>query len=130
MLEPAGERRSSHRFERLYRVTADELLLPRRPEDPRTRALGHKAIDAILRLAGRELKAALDDPGAADDGPRRTLYGRRHQARLPARALRELNRHLAAIEEVFAAATRRRPRAERTVAVTVVMSPVPAGRRD
>lgn len=126
LLELSGERRAAHRFEALYRLTADEFEIPRKAKGPKARALTHKAIDAVLRLAGRELKSALEDDDAEDEGAARTLYGRRLRARLNKTALRELNRHVTAIEQLFLKAARKPPRANHTVAVTLVMSPVPA----
>lgn len=125
LLEPVDRRRAAHRFEVVYRLPADELEIPRKASSGRARRLTTKAIDTVLRLAGRELEAALDDEDARDEGAARTFYGRRLKARLPKTALRELNRHLTAIEEIFSDAAGKRPRAARTVAVTIVMTPVP-----
>lgn len=121
-----GERLAGHRFEALYKLVADELEVPRKAKGPKGREMTHKAIDSVLRLAGRELKSALEDDDALDQGPARTLYGRRLRARLSKAALRELNRHVAAVEELFAEATRKPPRAKNSVAVTLIMSPVPS----
>ena len=136
LLEHVGDRRAGQRKEALYRVPAKQLVMPRKSDGPLVRENTHKAVDSILRLAARELKVALEDESAEDEGPERTLYGRRMRARLTKRALRELNRHLSAVEELFARAALAPPRrkgsrgAEGTVAVTVTMTPVPGRRRD
>ena len=124
LLEIVGRRRKAHRFEDLYKLPAEVIEVPRKTTTARVKQATQKAIEAVLRLAGRELSAALDDETAADEGPQRTFYGRRLKARLTKTQIRELNKHVNAIEAVFAAATVKPPRDGRTVAVTVVMTPV------
>ena len=125
LLEHVGDRPAGHRTEAVYRLPAQELEMPRHSEGELARESTRKAIDSILRLAGRELKAALEDDEALDEGPERNLYGRRMRARLSKKALRELNGHVTAIEELFTQAALKPVRAESSVAVTLTMTPVP-----
>lgn len=129
LVEEVARRRTSHRFERLYRLAADEIYLPRKSKTKSARQTMLKATNAVLRLAGRELGAALDADNAPEQGPQRTVYARRSKAPLTKEALRDLNRHVNAIERIFADAAMRKPRTRRTVAVTIVMSPVPVDER-
>ena len=123
LLVQVERRRTSHRFEAIYRLCATELEVPRRADTARGRRSTTKAIDAILRLSGRELRAALDDQEALAEGPLRTFYGGRLKARLSKTAVRELNRHLKAIERVFAEAAHK-PGKGPPLALTIVMNPV------
>ena len=124
LLLPAGRRRRAHRFENLYQLPAEVIELPRKAETPRARRTTQRTIEAVLRLAGRELNTALDDELALDEGPLRTFYGRRLKARLTKTRLRELNKLVTAMEQIFADAAVKAPRDAKTVAVTLVMTPV------
>jgi transposase-like protein len=124
LLEEVGRQRKAHRFEAIYRLPAEELELPRKASTPGARRSTNKAIDAVLRLAGRELKLALDDDALLDEGPQRTFYGRRLKGRLSKTRIRELNKHLSAIETIYAEAAVKSSRHTQSIATTIVMTPV------
>lgn len=128
LLEALEEPRLGNgRPETLYRLPALELEVPRKTRGA-ARVHTRKAIHTVLRLAGRELDAALDDPEVADEGPRRRLYGRRMRGRLTQKALREVNEHISAIEAVFAREQARRGRpGGQACAVTLVLTPGATG---
>lgn len=123
LLVRSGDRAGTHRSEALYRLPADELEIPREADSADVRRTRRRTIDAFLRLAGRELDAALMDEDAEDEGAGRVLYGRRLRAKISTSALAEVNRHIAAIEDVFAQAKERGEAEGTTVAVTIVMTP-------
>ena len=123
LLEHVRDRRMGHRAEAIYRLPARQLEVPRNNEGP-AREQTSKAIHAILRMAGRELDAALDDEEALDEGPKRRLYGRRMNGRLPWKAIAEINRHIGEIEAIFAReGTRRSRRQGHTAVVTLIFTP-------
>ena len=123
LLEHVKDRRRGHRFEALYRLPARDIEVDRR-QHGEARVQTSKAIHAVLRLAGRELDDALDDESVLDEGPKRRLYGRRLRGRLSQRAIAEINRHVSAIEAVFAREqVKRKGRGGLPVALTLVMTP-------
>ena len=130
LLEQVSERRKGSRLEALYRLPAKEIEIERRTKGL-ARQNTSKAIHAILRLAGRELDAALDDDLIEDEGPKRRLYGRRTRGRLSWKAIAEVNRHLGAIEACFAKeAVRKGSQSGHSVALTLILTPGRAKEED
>lgn len=124
LIEPVEERRKGHRFETVYRLVAREFELPRTSHRRAVREQITKAIHTMLRLAGRELDSALADPDLEDEGPLRRLYGRRSRGRITRRALREINRHVDAIDAIFAREALRPVRTNGdSLVLTLIMSP-------
>jgi DNA-binding transcriptional ArsR family regulator len=124
LLEAVRERRKGHRFETVYRLTAREFEFPRTSTKRAVREQLSKAMAAMLRQTGRELEAALDDPDLPGQGPQRRLYGRRSRGRFSAKALRELNRHIDAIDAICAREAVRPNRGQgESLVLTLIMSP-------
>jgi predicted transcriptional regulator len=123
LLEHVEDRKQVTRSEAIYRLPAKEIEIARHTKGD-ARAQTSKAIQTLMRLAGRELDGWMDDESAVDEGPKRRLYGRRMRGRLSWKAVAEINRHLTAIEEVFAHEAQRKNRAAgQAVAFTVVLTP-------
>ncbi len=123
LLEHVEERKQGTRSEAIYRLPAKEIEVARHTEG-KARAQTSKAIQTLMRLAGRELDCWMDDETALDEGPKRRLYARRMRGRLSWKAVAEINRHVSAIEEVFAREALRKSRtAGQPVVLTLVLTP-------
>lgn len=110
LIKRTGTRKSGPRDEALYDVAANRFeLAPSRPEtrerDADAELPEARTVRAILRKAEREfIEALVDDPARLErDG----CFAGRLRARLSATARREVERHLAAIQRIFADELRR-----------------------
>jgi hypothetical protein len=108
----------------VYRVTPGELVVSLDPSSKASREAWIRGSAAVLRLAQRDAIAAIAAGTAETDGPNRTLLARRVKVRLTRRQLKDVNRHLDALQELLCD-HREAPRGER-YAVTVSLSPLPA----
>jgi hypothetical protein len=124
LLQPAGERGAGRRREALYQTPAPEdgLWLVYDPTDPANVGAVNGVVGGMLRLTERSFAAAFR-PGAVCAGPYRDLWAVRNEGWLTDDELREVNRTLARLRELFAA-----PRREgsRLHALTFVLTPMVA----
>lgn len=103
-----------------------------RPKDgAQVRAL-QDVVGAMLRLTGRDFSAGLASPEAVVDGPHRTVWAARSQARLSKAKLARLNALLTeAIDLMSVAQSASLSDAEAArVALTFVVTPLPRRRRE
>lgn len=122
LLVIASRRRSGRRWEAIYRLVAPRLKIDRRQ---RSKAFIKACADlcaATLRAAARDYRSALEDGSSAAEGPSPNLVIRRHVAHLDAPGLRRLNKHLAAIADLFEEAGRFGT--GELIGLTVVITPI------
>lgn len=104
----AGARRAGIREEVLY-DTPGRLYLDHEPSGTRERAALLRLVRSALRLAERELRAALESGRAiVRRVARRNAWGARVKGWLTREELAEVRAHLAAVTELCAQARRRR----------------------
>lgn len=107
-LERAGlvavEEPGGGRGERRFRLRSDRLAVAARRGSGAERSAATRAIQAILRLTGREAAAALEDPETRFDGPLRELVGFRGKARLDRAQLRRANELVDELEALLRSA--------------------------
>jgi DNA-binding transcriptional ArsR family regulator len=126
LAERRGRSRAG-RGERRYRIAVapgGRLRLVYRPADRANRAAVARVAGGMLRIAGRDFRAALATPGVATRGPRRELWAARNQGWLSAAELAEVNRLLLRINQLLD-----RPRArgrDRLLSLCFVLAPLPA----
>jgi hypothetical protein len=60
-----------------------------------------KTLSAAFRMAERDMRAAISDPGTKSRGPYRNIFGGRIHCRLSKKDLAELNRLLRQIEQML-----------------------------
>jgi len=106
--------------ERIYAVARPRLTVAA-TEAAADRPAARRAIEAMLRLTGRELDAALADPNLRRRGTTREFCALRGKARLTRAELGRLNRLLERIEALLRSAKRGRGR--RHYAITLVLTP-------
>ena len=102
LLRRVGQQRSGRRPEALYRPVADAFKMEQPREAPAaTRYAALKTLSTAFRMAERDMRAALTDPGTKSAGPYRNIFGARMHCRLSKQELAELNRHLRDIEKML-----------------------------
>jgi DNA-binding transcriptional ArsR family regulator len=129
LIQVAARRQSGKRTEALYRLAAQHFAVLGRPGgDPSDQGVA-STLGATLRLAQRDAIRAIRSARVTGDGPGRNLHLRRHRAPLTAASLREVNRLVDRLEQIFVAAVKSRARrgavdADRQiVALTLLLSP-------
>lgn len=130
ILREVGTRPKGKRFEMLYSVTEDLVRLDVEPDDPIAVAHALKAVRAGLRMAERDLAAALERDDLTHEGPARNLMTMRVHVRSPEQLLASINEHLFAIESLLRAASENPPDEsadDQFLSLTMVLAPL-AGR--
>ena len=105
LLRRTGTVKSGPRDEALYDVVAEQYALDAPPAGRRGDAPEARTIRAVLRRAEREFAEALVSGRARSH--RDAHFAGRLRARLSAKARRDVGRHLAAIQRIFAQELRR-----------------------
>ena len=94
------KRKVRRRAEAVYQLAAHRLVIdPKQRSDEYMEALAGTC-SAVLRLAERNYRAAIDRGGFALDGPQRSLMVRRYTLRLNKAGLAQLNRLLDRVAEM------------------------------
>jgi DNA-binding transcriptional ArsR family regulator len=129
LIRVAARRRSGRRSEALYRLAAQHFaVLGRAGADPSDQGVA-STLGATLRLAQRDALRAIRSARVAGHGSGRNLYLRRHRAPLTAASLREVNRLIDRLEQIFVAEVKSRTRGgaadgdRQIVALTLLLSP-------
>ncbi|MCE9573278.1 MAG: helix-turn-helix domain-containing protein [Deltaproteobacteria bacterium] len=107
---------------RRYRVPPAMRLRYHPGKTSNARAVG-KAIASMLRVSGRDFAAALRDPRTVAAGPQRALWAARVKGWVSAADLSEINRLIARLGVLVR--PERKPGADRLVALSWVLTPVP-----
>jgi DNA-binding transcriptional ArsR family regulator len=124
LAERSGRSRAG-RGERRYRIAVapgSRLRLVYRPADRANRAAVARVAGGMLRIAGRDFRAALATPGVVTAGPRRELWASRNQGWVSGADLAEINRMLTRVQQLLD-----RPRARgrgRLVGLCFVLAPL------
>lgn len=128
VVEVAQVQRADGRHERTFAATVGRVRLGASTTAAAVRAR-QAAGNATLRLAARELAAALADPSLRRTGPTREVVAMRGKAWLDATQLRRLDRHVRAIESLLRETAAKRGKA-RAYSLCVVLAPTDGtGRR-
>ena len=96
-----GKRKVGRRAEAVYRIIATRLVLDTKQRSKAYIDAMAGTCSAMLRLAERSYRAAIDRGGFTLDGPQRSLMVRRHATRLDRAGLAQLNRRLDRVAELF-----------------------------
>jgi len=95
------KRKTRRRAEAVYQLAAHRLVIdPKQRSDEYMKALAGTC-SAVLRLAERNYRTAVDRGGFALDGPQRSLMVRRYTLRLNRARLAQLNRLLERVAEMY-----------------------------
>ena len=110
----------------VYGMTAKWVTMKLDAGSRKSREVWGNGAAAVLRLAQRDVRAALDSGEARTEGVRRNLWLRRLKVRLDDRELKEINAHLNRIEEILrgCAVNTTENTKGRHYAVTMVMTPL------
>jgi DNA-binding transcriptional ArsR family regulator len=101
IVELKEKRKVRRRMEAMYQLAAPRLVIdPKQRSDEFTDALAG-ACSAVLRLAERNYRAAVNHGGLTLEGPRRNLMVRHHLLRLDRAGLAQLNRLLDRVAEMY-----------------------------
>lgn len=105
LLRRVGEQLSGRRPEAIYMPVAEAFMMES-PKAGKESAAGEaeavvKTMATAFRMAERDMKAALADPGTRTTGPQRNFLGARAHCRLAKKDLAELNRHFREIEKML-----------------------------
>ncbi len=131
LLQKQGERPKSRRPEALYLPVADVFLLEQGDAGSKnTSDAAMKTMTAALRMAERDMQAALQDPNAKSEGPHRNVLGIRFHCRLSKKELAELNRHLRGIDKMLAQSQKRSRPAPDDAFVSLTMALAPLRNRE
>jgi DNA-binding transcriptional ArsR family regulator len=96
-----GKRKVGRRAEAVYRMIAMRLVLDTKQRSKAYIDAMAGTCSAMLRLAERNYRAAVDRGGFALDGPQRSLMVRRYAPRLDRAGLAQLNRLLDRVAEMY-----------------------------
>ena len=127
LLEEAGVvvsasiRRRGRRDEQVWKLSAEKILLAASPGAHSALETG-KAIESMMRLASRELQAAVARGDSGGEGKGRRTIGLRMKGRFDSKTLSRIDRLLEQIESLVAASTHR-PNDGELFSLTVVMAP-------
>ena len=91
LVEPVGRGGPGRGREETYRLAVSKVAAGPRPGSSEEIALAARAVAAMLRLTGRELRLALDQPRLKRAGAGREVVAMRGKARLSERELARLN---------------------------------------
>ncbi len=108
--------------ERVYGLRSDRVAVGARAGSARDLAAAGRAVTAMLRLTGREVRQAIVSPEVRRLGARRELMALRGKARLAPEELRRLNRLLGQVQSLLRGAKSRRAN-HRLYSVTIVLTP-------
>ncbi len=123
MVEAVASRRSGARTEAVYDVTASSFEGATAPKDLVLREATTDAVASLLRLATRNYARAAANPDAlTQTGRHRNIAADRRKAWLTKSALVEVNTHIRALHDIFAA-HREAGRGE-LCALTTVLTPL------
>lgn len=134
LLVEAGERPVGKRTETLYRLIAPRILIAC---NPRSADQVESAVDtaaAAFRMTEREMRNALESGAIAASGPNRNFHVRRARGVLSPAALRDINKHIDAIEKITQREQRARSSAGAAAdadgvrcSLTIALLPSPSG---
>lgn len=85
----------------LYELVARTVTMKFDLASPRAREAFVKGSSTVLRLADRDVQAALDMPNTRLEGVRRNMLVRRYRARLTAAELKQANSHINELHALF-----------------------------
>ncbi len=125
LLRPRGSRKSGKRDKKLYAVVAPRIELSVRPGSASSTESTLKTMASAFRMAEREMRASLESGRFEEQGRYRDFYPGRMRSDLSRAALAEVNRHLKAIEDIFAREFRTAPANGTSCSLTVALLPVP-----
>ena len=96
-----SDRRANRRTEAVYKLVAPRLTIDRKQRSSAYKEALCRSCETLLRLAGRDHRAAVFRGDFALEGPDRSLLVRRCSARLTRRGLAEVNRLLDRVVELL-----------------------------
>ena len=99
ILRRVGQQRTGRRPEALFIPVADVFKVEQKRDASPDDAV--KTLSSAFRMAERDMRAAMSDPGTKSTGPYRNIFGGRIHCRLGKRDLAELNRLLRKIEKML-----------------------------
>ena len=102
LLRPAGSRKSGKRDKALYAPVAPRIELQSPAGSGSATESTVKTMAASHRMAEREMRAALEGGRCRVEGRSRNFFAGRMRSDLSPAALAEVNRHIKAIENIFA----------------------------
>ena len=117
-----GSRRGVRRSEAVYDLAATRIAMACSTASPADREAAIRNVSALLRLAGREFRRAIDSTDAVSSGLPRNICGRRFRAWLRDQDLIRVNRLLDRIDRILVQANKRRK--GRPFALTTVLVPL------
>jgi len=124
LIVESGTRPSDRRDESVYSLPSSRIRLRYNPKKREQARAAGKIVNAMLRTGGRDFQAGLDSNEAVADGAQRNLWGARLKGWLDAGQLREVNKLLEQLHDVFNASA---PNPDKTLcALTWSMAPVEA----
>ncbi len=85
----------------VYELAARLVTMNMDMTSPSVREAFVKGSSAVLRLADRDVQAALDLPNTRHEGARRNMLVRRYRARLTPAELKQANSHIDALHALF-----------------------------
>ena len=127
ILREAGTRPKGKRHETLYALTEGTVRLEVEPDDAVAIEHAMKAVRAGLRMAERDVAAAVTRDDVVHEGPERTLMTMRVHVRASKRLLAAINEHLLAIEELLQHEAEHAPDEspdDRFLSLTTVLAPL------
>lgn len=130
LLEQVGTRPTKRHDEALYDLAQPRGAIVHEPSDPDNAEALAKLTKTILAQANQDFREGLANPRARSRGAR-NLWAQRLEADLSHAELRELEGHLAAIEQLLRRPRRVRSRGRKLVALSWLLAPIEieAGRR-
>jgi DNA-binding transcriptional ArsR family regulator len=131
LLEQVGTRPTKRHDEALYDLARPRGAIVHEPSNPDNAEALHKLTKTILAQAGHDFREGLASPRARSSKGARNLWAQRLEADLSHAELRELEGHLAAIEQLLRKPRRVRARGRKLVALSWLLAPIEleAGRR-
>jgi DNA-binding transcriptional ArsR family regulator len=110
LLLPAGTRKRGKRDEALYKLVAQTIGISGTTDDPAVIADAMKTFSAGWRMAERELREAMETGDLCEEGEQRNQICVRQRCRLRPPALKQVNRHIDAIQKVLDREFQRTPK--------------------
>jgi predicted transcriptional regulator len=128
ILRRVGRQRSGPRPEALYEPVADLFKMEQKRGDAPDDAV--KTLSTAFRMAERDMRAAMRDPGAKSSGPYRNVFGARIHCRLSRKDLAELNRRLREIERLLSTIHKKHEPSKDDSFVSLTLALMPLRRRE
>lgn len=124
ILRRVGQKRSGRRPEALYIPVADVFKMEQQRDASPDDAV--KTMSTAFRMAERDMRAAMSDPGTKSSGPYRNIFGGRLHCRMSKKDLAELNRLLREIEKMLSTLhkTRKPSKDDAFISLTVALMPL------